>query len=563
MKRSVVVATVLWLEVAGCTPKPNPQVNQLAVDQTLRVAIPEDIGVFEPLDPDQLFYPPDYSIAQNLFDGLFRMDDQLRVVPDIAAKMPIISADGLTYTIPLRPDARFSNGDPVTATDVMYSWNRAVIAGGPLASFSGDANVFGHIAGYADVERAIGTGNPPPQLAGLSAPDPHTIQIRLSSPVGDYSLTQLTLPPMLIVDQHVIQAGGEQRWWQHSDSLVGTGPFKMVRRVPGSSMVFAPVPNWWGGGAAPLLKAVELDVVPDAIKVLQGYRSGHYDLVGLGDYGPGAAGTKLASELTGDPAHAAEVHRFIYGRTEWLGFNLQSGPFSGVNGRLGRLALSQAIDPVELARAACASGTLCFPATGGLISKGLDGYLGDGSNNVLRFNVRDARANLQEWDPTGSVRNRITYVYIANSLFRDVAKNLQRQWRRNLGIEVTLQGYDPATFIYDRLSGDYALFRASWAADYNSPENWYDDLFLGNGAPSSAPGYDSPQFVTTVTQAENASGAAAQNAYQQADRMLLEQAVIDPLLYYVHTVVMKPYVAGFGANALYDYRWTAIKLLQH
>ena len=45
--------------------------------------------------------------------------------------------------------------------------------------------------------------------------------------------------------------------------------------------------------------------------------------------------------------------------------------------------------------------------------------------------------------------------------------------------------------------------------------------------------------------------------------MLLEQAVIDPLLYYVHTVVMKPYVAGFGANALYDYRWTAIKLLQH
>ena len=316
-------------------------------------------------------------------------------------------------------------------------------------------------------------------------------------------------------------------------------------------------------GFEPLLKAVELDVVPDAIKVLQGYRSGHYDLVGLGDYGPGAAGTKLASELTGDPAHAAEVHRFIYGRTEWLGFNLQSGPFSGVNGRLGRLALSQAIDPVELARAACASGTLCFPATGGLISKGLDGYLGDGSNNVLRFNVRDARANLQEWDPTGSVRNRITYVYIANSLFRDVAKNLQRQWRRNLGIEVTLQGYDPATFIYDRLSGDYALFRASWAADYNSPENWYDDLFLGNGAPSSAPGYDSPQFVTTVTQAENASGAAAQNAYQQADRMLLEQAVIDPLLYYVHTVVMKPYVAGFGANALYDYRWTAIKLLQH
>jgi oligopeptide transport system substrate-binding protein len=561
MKRFVALAMMGWIAIAGCTPEPNPKGNQLAVDQTLHIAIPEDIGVFEPFDPDQLGSDLDYSIAQNLFDGLFRMDDQLRVVPDLASKMPTISTDGLTYTIPLRPDARFSNGDQVTAADVVYSWNRALIAGGPWASASGYANVFQPIAGYAEFERAVGNRNPPPALAGLSAPDPHTILLRLSGPVGDYFLTQLTLPAAWVVDQRVIQANGEQRWWQRSDSLVGTGPFRMVSRVPGTSMTFAPVRNWWGG-AQSLLKKLELDIVPDIETILQGYKSDRYDLVGLGDYGPGAAGTRVASLLAKDPQHANDVRTFIRGRTEWLGFNVRSGPFGGVNGRLGRRALSQAIDRNELARAVCAAGTLCYPATGGLISKGLDAYLGDGSNSGLRFDVAAARAELQAWDPTRSKRGGLTYVYIANSLFRNVGNNLRQQWRKNLGIDVTLQGYDPETFIYDRVFEAYSLFRGSWSGDYDNPKDWYDNLFLA-GAPAAASGFDSPQFVNTVTQAENSSGAAATNAYKQADRMLLDEAVIDPLFYYVHTVVVKPYVTGFGANALYEYRWTEIKLLEH
>lgn len=562
MKRLVVLATLIGLAVAGCTPETNPLPNQLATDQTLHVAIPYDIGVFEQFDPNQLSSSLDYSIGQNLFDGLYRMDDQLHVVPDLASQMPIVSQDRLTYTIPLRSDARFSNGNPVTASDVVYSWNRALDAGGPFASFSGYANVFQSIAGYADVAQAIASNKQPlPALAGLSQPDSHTVRIRFMTPVGDYFLTQLTLPGMWLVDQRVIQHSGDQLWWQQPGSLVGTGPFKMVTRVPGRSMTFAPVPNWWGGGP-PLIKKIELDVVPDANSVLQGYTSGRYDLVGLGDYGPGAAGTRLASAISKDPSHASEVREFNYGRTEWLAFNVQTGPFSGDKGRLGRLALSQAIDRNELAQAVCASGMLCFPATGGLISRGLDGYLGDGSDTGLRFDVASARANLQGWDPSGSVRKQLTYIYLANSLFRNVANDLRRQWRRNLGIDVNLQGYDPETYFYDRVFGAYSLFRGSWSGDYNSPKDWYDNLFFGN-APTSASGYADPSFVAAVTQASNSAGPVALTSYQQADRMLLDQAIIDPLLYYVHTVVVKPYVQGFGANALYEYRWTEIKLLQH
>lgn len=561
MNRGVAAVMLAWLAIGGCTPEASPKSNQLAIDQTLHIAVPEDIGVFESFDPDQLSSSLDYSIGQNLFDGLFRMDDQLHLVLDLAAQMPIVSADGLTYTIPLRQDARFSNGDPVTASDVVYSWNRAVVAGGPYASPSGFANVFQPVVGYLDAENSVAQGATNAALAGLSAPDPHTVVIRLSTRVGGYFLILLTLPVAWVVDERVIQQNGEKGWWKQASTLIGTGPFKMVSHVPGSAMTFVPVPNWWGR-PPPVLNKVELDIAPDASSVLRGYESGRYDLVGLGDYGPDAAGTRLASQLAVKPAHANEVHTFLYGRTEWLGFNVRSGPFGAVNGRLGRLALSQAIDRAELARAVCGAGTLCTPATGGMISNGLDGYLGNGSDTTLRYDPPAARANLEAWDPTRTARKGITYVYLANTLYREVAVNLRDQWRRNLGIDVTLQGYDPATFFYDRQLRDYSLFRGSWSGDYDSPQDWYYNLFAGSG-PASGSGYDAPEFVATLTQADGSSGSAASLAYQRADRMLIDQAVIDPLFYYEHTVVMKPYVSGFGANALYEYRWTEIRMLQH
>lgn len=560
MTRSSAIGALACLTLAACSPQSPTGVSQLSADQTLRIAVPHDIGLVSPFDPDQISSPLDYAIGQNLFDGLFRMDDQLRVVPDLAKSMPTVSSDGRTYTVSLR-DAIFSNGDPVTASDVLYSWNRAIIAGGPYESASAYASVFQPVAGFQPVEDALASGATPPALAGLQAPDEHTLVIKFSSPASDAFLVELTLPVAWVVDRRVIQLNGEQTWWQSAATLIGTGPFKMVSRVPGTSMSLVPVPHWWGGPTGQLKKVV-LDVVPDAEAVAAGYHDGRLDVVGLADYGPNAQGYVLAAALAIDPAHAREVHRFTYGRTEWIGFNTLSGPFGGANGLMGRLALSQAVDRTLLAQAVCRNGMLCEPATGGLISKGLTGYLGDGTDHQLRFDPVAARAALDAWDPTRTLRTKLTYVYIANSMFRDVADDLRAQWRRNLGIDVKLQGYDTHTFLYDRVFGDYSLFRGSWGADYNSPQDWYDNLFLGSG-PSSGSGYNSPQFVATVSAADGASGTKAISEYQQADRTLLDQAVIDPLFYYVHTVVVKPYVLGFGANAMYDYRWTELKILQH
>jgi oligopeptide transport system substrate-binding protein len=520
---------VLAVQSVSCQTAPPPG-TQLASDQTLRMPIPYDFSKENQLDPAQVTDELFTSIDLNIFDGLYRYDDQLRVVPDIADGMPAVSADGLTYTFHLKHGVRFSNGEPVTAEDFRYSWNRAAAAQG------GNANAFDPVA-------------------GLSAPDAYTLVATLSVPAG-YWLAELALPVASVVDKNVIKAQGEEVWWTTPEGLIGTGPFKLTSRTPGLNMMFSAVPAWWGD-REPTLKHVELDVVPDIGDRWKGYAEGRFDLLG---FGTSRLGTKDAAEVAGmraDRAHRGEIHTWSYGRTDWLGFNLQSGPFSGNEaGRALRLAFSQAIDRQKLAQAVCDDGTVCSPATGGLIPKGLDGYLGDGADRGSRFDPVSARATVRRLDPDGSLLRGIIYTFDAEPFHRAVADNLSAQWLANLGVEVTIRGLDSETFGPQRYNERLTLFRGSWAVDYNHPQDWFDPLpRLGTAT--------SVSFQAKVTAADAQPLSLAIVTYMKAGQMVVDDSMLAALLYYVRTVVLKSYVVGYGANALWEYRWTSIRILQH
>jgi len=541
-------ALALCLLLDACTPSTTTTKAELADSQTLRAAIPAEIS----LDPAQISHDLWYSVAQNLFGGLYRFDDELQEMPDLAAGWPEVSADGLVYTIKIKPDAHFWDGHQVTAQDVIYSWNRAIAVNGPYAS------IFLPVAGFQDVENSLVPGRQPIALPGLTSPDSHTIVIRLSAPAG-YFTTTLAFPVTWVVSQGAVESN-RSGWSNEPNLAIGTGPFKLASRTLGRSTTLVPVEHWWKGPTG-WLKKVQIDVVPDANAERKGYLDGRFDLIGLGGYGPTSDGAFIGKMLAADSQHAREVHTFPYGRTDWLGFDLKRGPFAGALGLWGRHALSLAVDRKLLAKTVCAGGLLCVQATGGLISRGLAGYLGDGSDPMSAFDLKAAKADLQEWDPDGTKRQNLTYVYLANPLFRDVANNLRDQWKANLGINVRLQGYDTRTFVTERLLGAYALFRGSWAADYNHQQDWYDIFASQPNATGS--GYDDPDFLALLAQADASSGMPADVQYRLTGRMLLDQAVVAPLIYFTRTVVAKEYVQGFGANALYTYPLTDVKILQH
>src|SRR5712692_5256513 len=153
---SVFLVTIL---VAACNPTSNtpPPVELLSGDQTLSFPIARDVA---DLDPALISTPADVDVMRNVFSGLYRFDDQLHEVPDLAVGLPDVSPDGLTYTFHLRHDAHFSNGDPITAGDVIYSWNRAAAKQGDYAW------LFNVLVGYQDV--ASGRSS---QLGGLAKID--------------------------------------------------------------------------------------------------------------------------------------------------------------------------------------------------------------------------------------------------------------------------------------------------------------------------------------------------------------------------------------------------------
>ncbi len=162
-------AAVLALVFAvACNPtgNPPPSPEPLAPDQTLSFPIAQDLADF---DPAMMSNPGDVDILRNVFSGLYRFDARLREVPDIAMGQPAVSADGLTYTFRLRTGARFSNGDPITADDFVYSWNRA-------AARQGDyAGLLDLIAGYPAV--ANGSAS---QMSGLAATDATTLTVKVT-----------------------------------------------------------------------------------------------------------------------------------------------------------------------------------------------------------------------------------------------------------------------------------------------------------------------------------------------------------------------------------------------
>jgi oligopeptide transport system substrate-binding protein len=538
------IALLLVVTLGRPTIAPTPA-EKLAADQTLSFPVLQDLS---DLDPALISSPGDVDIMRNVFSGLYRFDAQLREVPDLAAGQPTVSADGLTYTFHLRHDGRFSNGDPITAGDFIYSWNRA-------AAKQGDyAGLFNVVAGYDAV--ASGRAN---QLTGLAMLDDFTFTATLTKQAG-YFFAEVGLWPFWVVDQKVIASAGEDAWFARPETLIGSGPFRMTARVPGQSMDFQPAAGWYGGSTGKLAH-VHVEVVPDSTTQVTQYESGVFSLIGYGRQGlPPAAATRYTS----DAKLKSQLKLVPIGLTFWVGFNLRSGPFAGVDaGRAGRHAFSTAIDRAALEDAVCNQKTACVDATGGLISKGLQGYLGDGVDANAKFDAAAAKTEYKAWDPDGSKVKGLTYTYDTNAFNKAVCTNLTAQWQKNLGVTVACVEMDRKTFFDDRNGRcAYPAFRQSWSADYDHPQDWFDYLFV-TGASSSGSCYSNPNLDKVVAAADAAPLSQSLVDYKTAGQMLINDSVFAPLVYGVQQYLSHPYVAGVGGNALYDDYWTQARILAH
>ena len=561
--RAAAVAAAVAMVALACAVDGNGGGETLAGDQTLTFPMQDDV---ETLDPAHVSSAVDIAFAQEVFSGLYRFDNNLRLVNDIATGMPDVSSDGKTYTFRLRRGARFSNGDPIRAGDFLYSWNRAARLNDAYAT------VFAPVVGFE-----AASGGSTQTMSGLTTPDDYTIRAQLSDPAG-FWLTELALWIAAVVDQRVIQSAGEDVWWNRPETLIGAGPFRMTARTPKASMEFAPVSGWWGGPTGSL-RRVKAQIGISQSSAMKKFEAGGYDVVGLANNPPSPDDIL---RYRSDPARNRLLNIYPSARTTWLGFNFARGPFAARTGgtspgqptgglgsdpgKDGREAFSRAIDRDQLVDVACVRGATCTRATGGYIAKGLKGYLGDGADPAARFDPALARTEYQKWDPDGSKVKGLKLRYNTSATNTQLFSNVQSQLRSNLNVAVELAPSDFPTLVKDRKAKTAILFRNSWGADYDHPQDWFNNLWTCDQASpgkGNAEGYCNPALDTIVQQANSQQIDQAVAEYRDAQKLMVQDNYGAALQYGTQPYLVQSYLEGAGFNSLYDHSWTGIRILKH
>ncbi|RME71589.1 MAG: hypothetical protein D6784_14935, partial [Chloroflexi bacterium] len=301
-------------------PARHQSASEPAAEYTLRIAVWEPTSLDPALADDQNFY-------HQLFRGLVAETTELGVVPDVAQRWEILDG-GRSYIFHLRPDARWSDGAPLTAADFEFAWKRVLnpATGAPLANLLYDVKN----------GRAFHQGHlPDAGSVGVRALDAATLAVELEEPAG-YFLHLLACGTGCPVPRHLVEQHGPN--WTAPEHIATNGPFRVERWLPGQSAVLRKNPHYHGPFSGNL-ERVELTISRwDSDANLKRYEAGELDVVL--DLFPSEETDRVRRRYAGDFIAAPAL------QTTYIGFNLDQPPFDDVR---VRQALALAIDKQALA----------------------------------------------------------------------------------------------------------------------------------------------------------------------------------------------------------------------
>jgi oligopeptide transport system substrate-binding protein len=507
------IPSLLFILIFLVSPPAPRSVSALQVDVPLNQALV--------LSGGESTNPRDYDPATTLssgdklvFSGLVSFDTKLNLTPDLAESWDV-SADGMTYTFHLRKNAKFHDGRPVTAQDVIYSWERA--ASPDLASETA-LTYLGDIVGIKEI--AEGSSKHAP---GLAAVDDHTLQVTIDAP-KPYFLYKLTYPTAFVVDKANVESGED--WYRQPN---GTGPYRLTEWKSMESIVYEANPDFYLG--KPSIPYVVFQLYSGVGQRL--YEAGEIDLTGIGSY----SADRFLDPT--EPLHN-ELITGVNLCTGYITFDTTRPPFDDVN---VRKAFSMAFDRQKYIDVVLNGHAL--PANG-LYPPGLPGF--NTELKGLPYDPEQARQLLQQskyGGPQGLPPIVFTDAGIGTYVGADVAAMAQ-MWEQNLGVTITVENLEPNYYSDQIYAGNHGqLFSGGWCADYPDPENFADVLFH-TGSQQNNGGYSNPELDTLLEQARVEQDVNKRMAmYQQAEQMLVDDAAA---LWTTHSLsyqLVKPYVKGY------------------
>ncbi len=448
------------------------------------------------------------------FSGLVSFDPNLNLVPELAESWEV-SPDGTVYTFHLRPNARFHDGRPVTARDVVYSWERAA---SPATASDTALTYLGDIVGVDDMVNGQAD-----HIAGLRVIDDLTLQVTIEAPLP-YFLMKLTYPTAFVVDEANVTSGPD--WYRTPN---GTGPYRLTRWDSFEVMIYERNLDFYLGPPAIPYVVVQL-YSGVGIRL---YEAGAIDITGVSPY-------DVARVTDPNDRLSAEVHSNVSLCTSYVVFDVSRPPFDD---GLVRRAFVLAFDRQKYIE-------VVYNGVG-LPARGLYPPALPGHNTDLQgpaYDPAEARrllARSRYGGPAGLPPIVFTTAGYGSDTNASVAAMIQ-MWEQNLGISITVENLEPDRY-YDLLyTGQHGqLISTGWCADYPDPENFADVLFR-TGMPQNLGHYSNPDLDALLDEARIERDVNRRmQLYQQAEQMILEDA---PALFILHDIdytLVKPYVEGY------------------
>jgi oligopeptide transport system substrate-binding protein len=512
-----------------------PSGTELAERQVLHVGNGAEL---QSLDPHRSEDVPSSNVQRDIYEGLINEAPDGALVPGVASSWTV-SDDGKTFVFNLRPEARWSNGDPVTAHDFVFALRRGV---DPKT-----ASVYSYILSPILNADDITAGRLMPEELGVRAIDDHTLEITLAN-VTPYFLGLLTHSMAYPLHRPSLEQHGDQ--FTRPGNLVGNGAFKLDEWVVQSHIKVVRNPNYWDN-ANTKLEEVWFYATEDQTAEMQRFRARELDIT---DIIPTAQIDFIRQNL------ARELMISPYLGTYYYGFNVTRPPFKD-NPKLRR-ALSLAVNRDVITQQILKAGQI---STYGFVPP-IDGYvqqqMAEASWTQEQREAEAKRLYAEAgYGPNNPLRTQI--MYNTQEDHRRIAAAVASMWKQVLGVEAELLNQEWKVFIDTRnQKRDTQVYRQGWIGDYNDPFTFLE--LLRSTAGQNDTGYDSAEYDRLVAEAQSAlDGQARMDLLQQAERQLLEDMPILPLYTYVRARLIHPWVGGYEPNIMDHHRHKDMYILKH
>ncbi|MGF7400231.1 peptide ABC transporter substrate-binding protein [Thermoanaerobacterium thermosaccharolyticum] len=540
-KKIVIIGLVLLMALsavlAGCGGSASNSASNSGNDkQVLNLNLIQEPPT---LDPQKAKDVVSIDILTEVLDGLTRYDKDGKIKPGSGlAKSWDISNDGLTYTFHLR-DAKWSDGNPITAQDFEYAWKRALDPN--------TASQYAYQLFYIKGAEEYNSGKGSADQVSVKALDDKTLQVTLKAPTPQF-LGLTSFVTYLPLEKSIYEKYGD-KVGTDPDKLVYSGPFVISQWNHEQSITLKKNKDYWDSSSVKL-QTVNFSMIKDNNTLVQNYDNNTLDSIFVpGDY---IDKYKNSSEYS-DKALA----------TNWyVQFNTKSPVFKNAD---IRKAFTLAIDRKTFVEQVTKDGSIPAEA---VVPPGVPGYNGDfrkeaGETYFKDNDVAQAKELLKKGMSELGISKLPTITLLGDDT--DNAKKydqaLQQMWKQNLGVNVQIQNVAFKVRLDMMDKGNYDMVFAGWGADYNDPLTFLDMWETNNG--NNTAFYSNPEYDKLIDEAKvNGDLKSRNDQLIQAEKILMNDMPIGPVYFQARPFVVKPYVKDlyfptFGSD--WEFKWAYIQ----